>query len=515
MGHSSFEAARDAAYNMNWSVFPEKTPDSELYNANTLITLRARSRQLTKDSSIVAGIQQRFANNVGSPNAVKASTSDKYVSDLRLSRMQNFISERIKDMTFSNEGLSSVVEQLINQAFCDGDILISLPLDKSRELGKQTVVELIEAQRIRTPNELTNNINVRNGVEYFEDGRIKGYWVKKYDKVDRYGDSKGLFTFYPRKRNGRLVTDLFKAPLNARPKMSRQYPVITPAMKLIKQLNDYIEAVIVGARVAACFSAFVKTQNPAGAWGSMTSNPDGSPNTDSEGNRVSKLYPGMVHYLRRGEEIEFASPNRPNDNVDSFIIRLCKLIAAYTGIPYEILFLDLSETNYSSWRGGANEMKKVIARWRNRINAVLDWIIDTFIYEAEIYDLVASVSEMEKSYTWPSYNILDPEKEARANDLELANETTSPQRLCEERAISYREVQDEIKQHLLDKVSRVAEVLKYIKEKEAELGVKIPIELIFSESKSSRNNDGVSDGDKKGVEDDAKRKNDRKKQGNW
>jgi len=490
MSASTFKSVRNTAYNSEWLVGKEYTADKELSDSGTLITLRRRSRQLIKDNPIVAGMQQGFVNAIGSPNKLISVSENK----LKQKDVQTRLDEFYKDCTVNKETLFSTVEILESSSFGDGDIIVSLPLDKSREEGKQTVIDLIEAQRVRTPASMLFKLSngdipkVRNGVEYDSKGKIKGYWVKKYSKMDQLSNVKENFDFYPVERDGRVVTRLFKSPVNARPNMSRQYPILTPAMTLLKHLDDYIEAVVIGARVAACYAGFVTSQNPARAWKSMTSDGDGGVNTDpQDGNnsrRVTKLFPGMISYLRPNEKIDFASPNKPSDNQDAFIVRLCKQISMLLRIPYEILFLDLGSVNYSSWRGGANERKTLIRRWRNGLEDILQWVLDTVIEEGMIFDHIRNTGDYHVKIRWPTYSILDPEKEARANALDLKNLVTTPQRICEERGVSFNEVNEELIEVGKLKVDRVSEILVYIRDKEKELGIEIPLEAIL---------EGVSD----------------------
>jgi capsid protein len=391
-------------------------------------------------------------------------------------------------------------------------------MDKSR-VGTQTVLELIEAQRLRTPAESKNKERdeVRNGVKYDSKGHVLGYYVKKYDKIDRYGDTLANFDLYPHTRTAgdvtRTVTRLFKAPLNSRPTGSRQYPVVTPIISLLKQMEDYLEAIIIGARVAACFAAFVTSNNPAGAFNAFTTNDDGTvtdPQDSYSDRRVHKLFPGMVAYLKPNENISFASPNRPNDNVDAFLVRLSKIAAMYLRIPYEILFLDLTESNYSSWKGASNELKKLTNRWRRQLEVIVTWYVRTVLLENIAKgNIRGDLSQIKIKVRWPSHGLLDPEKEARAHNLELKNGTNSPQRICEEEGISYEEVQQELLEDEIRAIERRAEVLKRQKELEEEYGIQFQIEGKTEERETDKR---PGEGD---VLDDEEKKERRKEDGNW
>lgn len=492
-----FKGAERNAYNIDWIVRSEVTPDEELHEGDSLVKLRERARQLVKDNPIIAGLQQMYINLVGTPSAVRIK---KASSKLLERQAQERLDDFNKDLTFDNLTIDEVVEQIVSCSFLEGDLLISLPMDPKREIGKQTVVELIEGNRIKTPADLQTNKDIRNGVKYDSAGHVLGYYVKKYDKIGAYGDQLSNYDFFPRIKNGRVVTQLFKAPLNSRPKMSRQYPIITPIIPLIKHMDDYLEAVIVGARVAACFAGFITTNNPAKAMASMTTEGGGvitDPRDSYSSRRVTKLKPGMLSYLKPNEDISFASPNRPNDNVDAFLVRLQRLISMYIRVPYEIAFLDLSITNYSSWRGGDNEVKKLKLRWRKRLDYFISWIENTVLQEASLFEVIR-VGESRLSIRWPSFSSIDTLKENRANAIDIENGTTTPQRIIEERGDSFEEIQTELTEYALLEIERKARVLKRQKELEEQYGIKFPetnSEKESGDAKKITNADGNEDGE--------------------
>lgn len=481
----TFEAARDSAYTQDWNVLAmDMHPDLELENCETLTKLRIRARQLIKDNLIAAGAQLAYTNAVGTPVKIDITSENR----IQQKQASDLIKEHFKacDIT-KTESLDTIVEQIVSWAFADGDILINLPMDPKRSTPLKTVIELIDASRIRTPVDMRKDPNVRLGVKYDKEGRILGYYVKKQDRLDRYGDRSIDYDFYPMYREAdglkRRVTYLFKAPLNPRPKVSRQYPVITPCITRFKLLKDYEEAVVVGARVAACFSAFILTNNPVGAQKSMLDSDSKSGTKRSNENKTLKLKPGMVTYLKKdAQEIKFAQPNVPGDNVDKFRVREYKLISMYLRIPYEILFLDLSETNYSSWKGGILETKKMIGRWRRQLNEILDWFAYTLLAEAVSKGLVrGDVANLKIRKRWPSFGLLDPEKESRSNRLRIQNKTASPQLICDEEGNDYEDIQADLDEDALREQERQAKLLANRKKLEEKYGI------LFPETEEARN----------------------------
>ena len=514
-----FEGARSELNGAFWDVLNrEDSPDYELENLDTLPKLRSRSSKLIKNNLIAAGVQQAYINAVDLPVKIDVTTKMGITpSRIQEKQANEFIESALKECDGTKtRTLDNLIEEIVGWAFAHGDLLINLPLDKSRE-GIQTTIELIEASRIKTPNEHRKNKNVRLGVEYHNDGRIKGYWVIKADKVDCASNRLIDFDFYPMYRESgglkRKVTFLFKAPLCSRPKASRQYPLLTPCITLFKMLKDYEEAVIVGARVAACFSVFVLSGNPAASQKSILGDPT-SENTrpvSRPSEKVSKVKPGMVTFLdKEAQDVKIASPNLPGDNVDRFRLRNYKLIAMYTRLPYEILFLDLSEANYSSWKGATIETKKMFMRWRRELNLVIEWYLKTVLTEASLRGLIRGDLDILKiRVRWPASGFIDPEKENRSNRLRLQNKTASVKMLCEEEGNDYLEIQQELEEEAIVAVELEAKVLLKQKELEEKHGI------IFPENKDpNQRQTGLREGESGGPSEEDKKER-RKEDGNW
>lgn len=512
-----FKGAEITSYNISWALTPEQSPDKDLKDYNSLSELRKRSRQANRDNPVVAGFQQVYINMIASRGpTIYSASKNKFQRDQINKLLENLMP--VADMT-GTKSLEKIIESIVSCSFIDGDVLVSLPIDEKRD-GVQTVVELIEAHRVQTPvkfNSEDKDYLVRHGCKYDKQGRLLGHYVRKAEKVDSSTigiDPESDYEFIPvwadDKETGlrRRVSYLFEAPLNPRPLASRQYPVATPLLILLKHMDDFHEAVIVGARVAACFAGFVTTNNPAKAQKSMVS--ESATETLADGRKHSKIQPGSIFYLNPNEEISFASPNKPSDNTDSFMLRNNKLISMYFRVPYAIAFLDTEQVSYSSWRGAVIECYKMINRWRRDLNIVIDLIVKTWVVEGISKGLVrGSLDTARIRKRWPSQGNLDMEKEARGNNIRLNdNKTISRQMVCDEEGIDFNEVQEDRFEEMLSDLEIEAKRLKRMKELEAEYGIKFePEEEKTSSSKEKSDDDGYDDEENK--------KERRKKDGNW
>lgn len=523
---SPWEIVEESPYFSDWFTgILEQSPDKELAESQSLLNLRLTSKKLIKNNFMAVMAQQCHVNTLlgGKVKLRVIGDDEKLVKDCRrlLNAHQKFDINR-------QYTLSQILEQIVTSSFENGDILINLPIDNKYEGTIQTYVELIDASRIKTPPKHVNNPLVREGVEYYSSGRLKGYWIitaKSQDRHITYLNAKDDdFDFYPvYKKSGsisRKVCHLFKAPLHLNPRQSRQIPVLTGIMGLLRYINQYLEAVLIGSRVAACFAGFITTKNKDAARKSLESTDTAaSEKIKSKQKKLTKLQPGLLSYLNPDEEITFASPNRPSDNFDTFMLRLARFVAATIRMPYEHMFLDLSVTSYSSWRGGSLEVERNVNRWQRDLEDVVDWIVFTYLREGIAKRVIkGNLSKIELIVTFPKYKSLDEEKTARARKINLADESTSHQREQEGLGYDYEQLQTELDEHAKREVEREAEILKFKKELSEKFGI------IFPDSPEEKELEGEDrdtsgsrrTGEEEGTdldEDDAKER--RKEDGNW
>jgi len=522
---STYDVVNENVFFKDWydGLF-ELPPDIELEQNETLHSLRKTSNKLIKNNFIASSAQLAYVNTIlgGKITLEVSNTSESFEN-----QVMRIFGETMVGMDISRQySLTQITEQIITSSFANGDVLISLPRDKRSKRKIKTYVELIEASRIKTrPKDKQNNL-IKEGVEYYASGRVKGYWVikrkKQQEKVAYYTAKDSDFEFFPAfKSEGgitRRVCWLFKAPLNLKPGQSRGIPVLTGTMGLLRYFNQYLEAVLIGSRVAACFAGFVKTNDPAGARKSLSESGEDS-GVKAKGKKLTKLVPGLISYLKTNEDITFASPNRPSDNFDAFVLRLSKFVAMTIRVPYEQMFLDLSQTNYSSWRGGSLETERNINRWKRDLDSCLRWIIFTFLQEALVTrELKGSLKGMTLNITFPVYKTLDEEKTARARRMNIQSGNTSIHREQAGLGESYSQLDEEKTAEALDEVERQAKVLIRQKELSEEHEIIFP-ETVQPEDGDTEDRDTSGsrrEGEEEGTDlddDDARER--RIEDGNW
>ncbi len=181
-----------------------------------------------------------------------------------------------------------------------------------------------------------------------------------------------------------------------------------PVLVSMRDLDEYCEAELVRKKIEACFGAFITSPDAADTV------PLGQPQVEDH-QLVETMEPGMLRYLRPGEEVTFGAPSGSGSGYKEYMSDVQTRIASGLGLTYEQLTGDLSRVNYSSYRAG-------LLSFRNNIDA-FRWLTFIPMFCAPVrnwfIDLAAAsgrIAQPEYGTEWhpPSYGSVDPVKDAEA-----------------------------------------------------------------------------------------------------
>src|ERR1019366_4204351 len=111
-------------------------------------------------------------------------------------------------------------------------------------------------------------------------------------------------------------------------------------------------------KTEACLAGIAP--GPEGAGGP----PIGAVSTDPKtGNTLERMYPGMIEYLKPGEDIKFNAP-APAGGYPEHLMTELQGIGDGGDAPDELLSGDLSNVNYSSYRAGMLGFRNTIEAFR-------------------------------------------------------------------------------------------------------------------------------------------------------
>lgn len=465
--------------------------------------LRQRSRDLYYGGSNLAtgAIKRLRTNTVGVGLHLKASINEEI---LKITSEQARELEENIEREFAHwaDSTNCDMERLDNfyqlqqlallNALLSGDSFALMKTTKRTGSIYDLRIELIEADRISTPDTEKVNPLFCEGVEKNKDGEVIAYHISKFHPLsftDRNPREWVRVAAYGEKTGRRNILHVMN---RERIGQVRGVPFLSPVIETIKQLGRYTEAEVLAAVINGLFTVFIEKESASDDVPFGEAVPE-ELQVDAEDEGSIELAPGAVIDLGEGEKANMVNPGRPNSNFDPFVIAVIKQIGAALEIPYEILIMAFN-SNYSASRAAILEFFKVVKMYRS-------WFVTDFcqpIYEEWLSEAVAKgrikapgffndpiIKSAYCSAEWsgPSAGQLDPTKEVQAADLRVQGGYSTRER--EARELTGTDFYKNVKQR-----KREEELLKEVGKNAGQQANQFPTDNRDSES------DGEHDPDK-------------------
>ncbi len=214
----------------------------------------------------------------------------------------------------------------------DGEALVILH-DDPDGLRLQVVApeQLDEAKTV----ELGGGRMIVSGVEFDAQGRRVAYWILPHKPHSTYTD------FAPSVRFDAADVLHIMRPLGAG--QVRGLSWLAPAVLSASELDQLMDALLVGAKTSAMFAGFLTDMNQTGAIPFEGDQTGGILDTGLE--------PGTLKVLPAGVDVKFSAPDAAKDS-PAFLRMNLQSLAAALGLPEHLLSGDLTNANYSSLRAG-------------------------------------------------------------------------------------------------------------------------------------------------------------------
>ncbi len=222
----------------------------------------------------------------------------------------------------------------------------------------------VHPARLCTPSDRKHDTALQDGVEQGPNGEALAHWIANPDRDEWLAGhmASSRFTRVPVFRGHRAqVLHGFDYKDE---ESTRGRSVLAPAAKLFRHLDDSLSYELIAQIVTASTPWFIATQNPADVQGGMGFSRERNEDGTEEQVHHQGVRPGQFLYGNTGERPYPLESNRPGNNFDAFAYLILRVMAASTGMPYEILAKDFSKTNYSSARAALLEAWRVFTRWR-------------------------------------------------------------------------------------------------------------------------------------------------------
>lgn len=337
-------------------------------NINSLIMnggdmLRARCRALIRSNGYAASACDSFATNaVGC--GIKPSS---LIEDPALRKQWHRLWKRWTDQADADDqtdfyGMQLTVARGLFEA---GEVFVRFRPRRTedvdatgRKLRIPVQVQLIEPEHCPvTKNETAPNGNkIRCGIEFDLLGRRVAYWMYRRHPGDGTQQaSDNQLVRVPASE----ICHVFK-PL--RPGQIRGLPFAAPVVVKLFLLDQYDDAMLDRAKVAALFAGFITKDAPEPTF---SGEEDSDEADEDESVGIAPMEPGSLQVLLPGEDIKFSAPADAGSSYDVFIYRNLLAVCAGLGLPYMNVTGDLKSANYSSMRAGQLEMRRRMAPFQH------------------------------------------------------------------------------------------------------------------------------------------------------
>jgi lambda family phage portal protein len=336
--------------------------DAEL--SSHLSTLRARARQVIRDSGYAKRARGVIVNNViGGGIGLQAQVMSARGTAAR--RINDAIEWAHIDWCAADSchiggamHFHDLERMAMGEVFEAGEVIVRKHYHRVGDSRVPLTLEVIESERlpldIVAPDlGLHSGNDLRMGIEQDAYGRAIAYWIRRQHPGDIRAQrtAPDLYERVP-------AADIFHLRIIDRWPQSRGEPWMHTAMRKLDDLSEYSQHEVSAARAGAAYFATIKRGEDGTPPAIGTVDPNGQP--------VMEIEAMMVHELNHGEELTFHTPNRPNSALDPFMRAMLREVAAGTGVSYESLSRDYSQSNYSSSRLSLLEDRdtfKVLQQW--------------------------------------------------------------------------------------------------------------------------------------------------------
>jgi lambda family phage portal protein len=376
-------------------------------------TLRSRARyECSENNSYAWGIVQTLANDtIGTGPRLQLKGQD--IANNRA------VEEAFGEWA-SAVGLAEKLRLMRQARAVDGESFALLTTNPNLSTAVQLDILVLEADQVATPSIDPLDPTAIDGIETDNAGYPRVYHV-----LDGHpGDATGWNWFDDYRRvPARFVLHWFR---KVRAGQYRGIPDVTPALPLFAQLRRFTLAVLAAAETAADFAAVLYSELA----------PDGE-DADDDPFESFDIEPRTMTTLPRGWKMGQFRAEQPATTYEMFKREILNEIARCLNMPYNVAAGNSSAYNYASGRLDWQTYFKSLEVDQHHLRMVaLDRIFAAWLAEAKLTsrlipgDYPPSLSDWPHDWIWPGIEHVDPQKEANAQAIRLANGMTSFDEEC-------------------------------------------------------------------------------------
>lgn len=270
----------------------------------------------------------------------------------------------------------------LRHMWVDGGFFIHRMYDTSIPGVVPLRLEFLERDHLDTTidGELDNGNVARQGKELNpETGKVEAYWL--------YPTHPGDYQYRAAAQQSVRIPaeDIIDVYERERISQNHAVPWLVSIVMEAFDLEDYRSYERIGAKLAAAFGVFVKTNYPdLGTPGiGVQPGPTGAVESPTTyGDLPDYIEPGRIQTLPHGTDISIASHNRPGNQYEPYVKESRRTQSVGTGMSYEAFANDYTDASYSSARSGSLEERLSYGGMQFFINEKINAEVTAWFVEA-------------------------------------------------------------------------------------------------------------------------------------
>lgn len=231
-----------------------------------------------------------------------------------------------------------------------------------------------------------------------------------------------------------------------RPGQLRGISEFTPGVLVARDLSDYMDAEMDGAKMAAKWMAIIETPDLLGRQLNAT--------TSADGKKIEELQNAIIEYLRPGEKMNMLANPRPGTNFPPMVKLILTMLSISTGVPYELLSGNYEGMNYSVGKMVRTDFRHSLKPITSRhIRGFCEPVKRMFMEQAVLSgrlpfrDYFADPARyLRAEWQPPGMESIDPARESKAMIDQIKAGLRSPQEIAAARGRDLEDIYREIKE---------------------------------------------------------------------
>ncbi len=421
-------------------------PEDRLLRPYDRGTIIARTRVMIRNNPWLAAIFLAYVQEIGTPTyKSKASTPGKTESDLKYNDRRERLMERWARDCESDDDLSldEVIEIWGYESLIAGEMyvvtlstgelqLIASELCGSEKCGSDHLAGAVFSDGTPVPT------GTREADGKLRQGRrIIGYRFAARDAET------GAVQFTPEKSTLVRREHVYHLYDRDRIEQSSGVPKVCSTLIKYQDLYETTDARAQQVKNAACLSMWItKNMDPYGFAEAMKGAMRTGQTQDAialkalaeQRSSYTELRAGAVYVGAVNEDVKLIEPKlNAGDWIDYYIGILQVCSALCDGMPVEVGIEGFRRSSYSSARATMNKWRRNVDRRRGRIE--LKFLNPIQVWQTRRFEAFGDIPKMDEAqveecaWYWPAIPDIDGAKTAAQNALELANGSTTLQRV--------------------------------------------------------------------------------------